>query len=262
MTQSVSFDRAASYYDQTRGFPPGIEAVVAEAALELLGPASRLLEIGIGTGRIARPLLARGRAVTGADLSRNMMDRLVDALPPGGRRPDLAQGDATRLPFAAGSFDAVISVHVFHLIAGWREALAEARRCLRPGGVALLGRDWHADDTIGSQIGQRWREIVQSRGLNANRPGAHDLTDVARALLDLGARLQERWAGEWTTTRTLARHLETIEHRTWSATWQVPEGFFGGCLAELREWALERWGPLDREHTTPHRFLWQKFDWP
>jgi SAM-dependent methyltransferase len=261
VTESISFDRAAGYYDQTRGFPPGVENDVADAVAELIGPGARILEVGIGTGRIARPLLGRGYSVTGVDLSRNMMDRLLEALPPDGPRPSLLEADATQLPLAPGRFDAVISVHVFHLIAGWREALAEARRSLRPDGALLLGRDWRPDDATGSMLGNKWREIVRSRGLAEYQPGAHDLTDVTHALIETGAHMEMRWAGEWTTTRTLARHLETIEHRTWSATWHVPEGFFPGCLDELRAWALDQWGSLDREFTTPHRFLWQRFTW-
>ena len=151
MIQSISFDRAAGYYDQTRGFPPGIGDEVAAAAVDLIGPSARILEIGIGTGRIARPMLARGYSITGVDLSRNMMGRLLEAVPAGGASPALVEADATRLPLPPAVFDAVVSVHVFHLIAGWREALAEARRCLRPAqgwgrsapGRASSGRTRH-----------------------------------------------------------------------------------------------------------------------
>ena len=155
--KSVSFDQAAGYYDQTRGFPPGVGEVVAEAAADLIGPAQRVLEVGIGTGRIARPMIARGYAVTGIDLSGKMMARLLEALPPAAPRPALLQGDAVQLPFAAGSFDAAVTVHVFHLIAGWRDAAGELRRCLKPGGVLLSGHDWRPDDHTGALLQRHWR---------------------------------------------------------------------------------------------------------
>lgn len=257
---SVSFDRAAHLYDETRGFPPGIGEQVAEAASDLIGHAARVLEVGIGTGRIARPLLARGVNVVGVDLSPKMMRRLLESLPPGAPRPPLARADAAWLPFADARFDAVLSVHVFHLIAHWRAALHEVRRMLRPGGVFLTGYDWRPPESPGDQIGKRWKAIIRARGVR-NQPGAQDFDDVKTALIESGASFRERFVGEWTTTRTLARHLESIEHRTWSATWDVPDDFFASALAELRAWAESTFGPPETEFTVPHRFVWQAFRW-
>ena len=192
-----TFDHAASAYDATRGFPPAISDRVADAAAELLGPGAQVLEIGIGTGRIAKPLLARGFRVTGIDLSRNMMRRLLDTLPPGASQPALLEADAERLPLASGRFDAVVSVHVFHLIAHWRRALAEARRSLKHDGILLIGYDWRPPDSPGARIFSKWREIVQAREPDGDLPGARDLEDITAALIDMGARMDERAVGEW-----------------------------------------------------------------
>lgn len=259
--KSLNFDRAAHHYDETRGFPPGVGELVAEAAVAIVGRGARALEIGIGTGRIAKPLLARGARITGIDLSRRMMGRLVETLPPDSPRPGLVEADAAHLPFAPGRFDAAISVHVFHLIAGWRESLDEVRRVLKPGGVLLSGYEWRPPDSPGARILDQWREIVRGRGLEGYQPGARDFDDVNATLFEMGAMMDEAAVGDWTTTRSLARHLESIEHRTWSSTWLVPDDFFPQCLAELREWAIREWGGLDREFTTPHQFIWQIFRW-
>lgn len=267
--KSVSFDRAADIYDATRGFPPGISELVADAALEIIGTQAQVLEVGIGTGRIARPLLARGVRITGVDLSRQMMGRLLETLPPASPRPILIEGDAASLPLAGSAFDAVISVHVFHLIADWRAALAETRRVLRspdpasgrPGGVFLSGYDWRPEDTPGVALLKKWRAIVSESGYQGDGPGARDFEDVKAALVEMGATMKERAVGEWTRTRTLAQHLETIEHRTWSSTWTVPDDFFPRCLAELRQWAIAKYGSLDQEFTVPHKFIWQAFQW-
>ncbi|MBI3243393.1 MAG: methyltransferase domain-containing protein [Chloroflexi bacterium] len=257
--KSISFDRAADNYDSTRGFPPGVGDLVAEAAIELMGQQARALEVGIGTGRIARPLLARNVHVTGLDLSRKMMGRLLETLPPDSHQPALIEGEAVSLPLAGSTFDAVISVHVFHLIANWRAALAETRRVIKPGGVFLSGYDWRPDDSPGAAILEKWREIVQASGIEARHPGVHDFADVKATFIESGATMEERSVGQWTTTRTLARQIETIEHRTWSSTWNVPDDFFPRCLAELREWAIARYGNLDQEFTVPHKFIWQAF---
>jgi hypothetical protein len=91
--------------------------------------------------------------------------------------------------------------------------------------------------------------------------GAHDFADIQAALLATGARLDERVVGEWSVTRTLARQIETIEHRTWAAAPDVPPGLFPRCLAELREWAAATFGGLDQAYTVPHRFVWQRYAW-
>jgi SAM-dependent methyltransferase len=259
--ESITFDRAAGFYDQTRGFPPGVAEQVTAKAAELIGPARRVLEVGIGTGRIARPLMAHGYGVTGVDLSRRMMEQCLEALGPGDPRPALVQGDATRLPLASAVFDAAVTVHVFHLIAGWRQAVDEIRRSLRPGGVLLSGYERRPDGYPGSLLQKRWREIVGGKGYERLQPGMHDFEDVQRAVAAMGAAAEEHTVGEWQTTRSVARHIESIEHRTWSATWAVPDTLFPECLGELRAWAVEQWGGLDREFTTPHTFVWHRFQW-
>jgi len=259
---SVSFDRAAQTYDETRGFPPGIAAQVADSACQLLGPVSFVLEVGVGTGRIARPLLAHGVLVAGLDLSLAMMQRLRAELPPGAAVPPLVQGNAAGLPFAADVCDAVISVHLLHLIANWRAALDEVRRVLRPGGCYLTGYEWRPADSPGARLMNRWTEIVRAAGWLAHYPPPHDFDDIKAHLIASGASLTEAVVGEWSVTRTLARQIETIEHRTWSYTWDVPDGFFDRCLADLRVWAAGEFGGLDASYEVPHRFIWQRFAWP
>src|SRR5512140_1168714 len=96
---SIVFDRAADYYDETRGFPPGIEGHVANLIKTAgnLTPSSRVIEIGIGTGRIALPLSAHARAIYGVDLARPMLHRLLSKRQ--SQPVSVAEGDITRLPF-------------------------------------------------------------------------------------------------------------------------------------------------------------------
>jgi len=257
--KSISFDRAANIYEQTRGFPPGIGEQVAQAALEIVGPAATVVEVGVGTGRISRPLAALGVEIFGLDLSRQMMAELVRRA--AGPMPTLVQGDATRLPFAPQQFDAVLSVHVFHLIPQWPEALSEVRRVLKPSGIFLTGYDWRPTDTPSGRMLEKWREIVSARGFFGEHPGARDFAEVKQFLVNSGATYTERFVGNWQVTRTVAHALETIEHRTWSATWHVPDDFFPHCLAELRAWAAQELGPLETTFTVPHKFCWQAFRW-
>lgn len=260
--QSVSFDRAAQTYDQTRGFPPSIADLVADCAQQMLGPVALALEVGVGTGRIARPLSARGVPLVGIDLSAAMMQQLRANLAAGTPSPLLVQGDAASLPIATGVADAVVAVHVFHLIANWRAALDEVRRVLRPGGALLTGYEGRPADSPGARLMTRWDEIVRAAGWLEHHPPLHEFDDIKTYLLATGAELTEQAVGEWTVTRTLSRQIETIEHRTWSTTWDVPDEFFPRCLAELRAWAAREFGGLDAAYEVPHRFIWQHFAWP
>jgi SAM-dependent methyltransferase len=67
----------AATYDETsdRMFDPGVVGPTVDFLAELAGD-GRALELGIGTGRIALPLAARGVEVHGIDLSRAMVERL------------------------------------------------------------------------------------------------------------------------------------------------------------------------------------------
>src|SRR5262245_17372501 len=133
MPESLSFDRVADRYDATRIHPAKASAEIAAGLMRLGGLRSGtdVLEIGIGTGRIALPLLASGVNVTGVDIAPRMLEQLKakEAVwqPESGERATgqltVQLADMTALPFADASFDAVVAVHVLHLVPEWRTAL-------------------------------------------------------------------------------------------------------------------------------------------
>ncbi len=143
-----------------------------------LRPDDRLLEIGVGTGRIARPLLARGYHLTGVDVSREMMARLRAQLPPESPRPDLLQGDATRLALADACFEVVISVHIFHLIPAWPQALSEVRRVLAPGGALLQGYNHRSERTPAARLRDQWGQITAEYGAQGVHAGLRDFAEL------------------------------------------------------------------------------------
>jgi SAM-dependent methyltransferase len=83
MTAAAYGDALAPYYDQMYdpGGHDGRDAAAFVAALLPPG-GGRVLELGVGTGRIALPLAATGAAVTGVDASARMLATLA------GRDPD------------------------------------------------------------------------------------------------------------------------------------------------------------------------------
>ena len=95
-------DAIADIYDAWYGTTPDTEAAVDRlAALAARVPGMPVLELGIGTGRLALPLVTRGIDIWGVDASSAMVDQLREK--PNGARPsvvvgDMAQLDLTSLP--------------------------------------------------------------------------------------------------------------------------------------------------------------------
>jgi SAM-dependent methyltransferase len=98
---------------------------------------ARILEIGCGMGELLSGLSELGYDCTGLDVSRIRIERLQRRQ---GRRLRFQQAEGTRLPFAAASFDLVISIQLFeHLHPDDAEPhLCETCRVLKPGGRYLL----------------------------------------------------------------------------------------------------------------------------
>lgn len=152
----------------------------------------RVLDLGCGRGMVLLDVarhLPRGRAVgvdiwSSKDQSGNAMAAaLANAEAEGvAARVELHTADMRRLPFANASFDAVVSNVAIHNIAtreGRAQAIDEAWRVLRPGGVLLLADINKTDDYVA-------------------RLATHGVTATRRSL---GWRMW--WGGPWVPTRVV-----------------------------------------------------------
>ena len=104
MERSVAFDRAAEYYDSTRGLSDAGVVRQTELLAGELGGRGSVVEIGVGTGQVALPLHDAGIPVVGMDLSSPMLAKLREKR--GGRFavPARAGGrDAPAVPRSARS---------------------------------------------------------------------------------------------------------------------------------------------------------------
>ena len=256
--QSLSFDRAASRYDATRGYPPEAAEQIGSAIIEAAGVQhdTRFLEVGVGTGRIAWPIARRGYDYTGVDLSPLMLDRLrakvaelhqsvSSAAQP--IRLELVLADMTSLPFPAAAFDVAIAVHVFHLMRPWRQAVEEVLRVLRPGGVFLHCWDERLASG-GEALQERWVEIVRELGGEVGILGAERRSMVTDYLREKGYSTEVLRTVVWETQETPHEAFEYIAQRVWSRTWLVPDDLFAASLQRLESWATNRYGAA---YTTP-----------
>ncbi len=115
-----------------RGAPnPVLAHILAE-----LGDARRVLDLGCGAGGLLRALARRGFAVSGADPQPAMIARAGAACP----GAYLVPAGAEDLPFADASADAAIFLNALHHVpaAHMDRAVAEAARCIRPGGRLVV----------------------------------------------------------------------------------------------------------------------------
>ncbi len=249
MTESIPFDRAADFYDMTRAFPLGVDAQAAQVISEAghLNAASHVLEIGIGTGRIALPLARHVRRVEGVDLSEPMLRRLRSKQ--SGENIRVVQGDVTRLPFASAQFDAVVAVHVFHLVGDYRAALAEASRMLKPSGLLIHA---FSDNERTSLMDQIWIQITGSgRGADVGMPWAKRKT-VAE---------EEGWipAGEgavdYQARRSPAQFIQQARDRIWSSTWRMSDEALTAGIAALEAYVAEHYPDPEAPEIIPSRFV-------
>lgn len=126
-----SFDRVAEIYDETRGGLDRGRQYAAEL-LPRFGTSGLTLEVGIGTGLVAKGLAELGRSVCGVDVAPLMLRQARERI---GNR--VVAGLAECMPVRTDAFDDAYSVWVLHLV-DVDGVLAEVARVLRPGGRYLV----------------------------------------------------------------------------------------------------------------------------
>ncbi|WP_055588624.1 demethylmenaquinone methyltransferase [Peterkaempfera griseoplana] len=134
---AAMFDDVAAKYDLTNDvLSLGQTRAWRRAVARAVGarPGERVLDLGAGTGTSSLPFAAVGAQVVPCDFSLGMLSegkRRHPQLP-------LTAGDATRLPFADGSFDAVTISFALRNVQDTDAALREMLRVTRPGGRVVI----------------------------------------------------------------------------------------------------------------------------
>lgn len=146
-----SFDASAESYERARpGYP-------AEAVDWLVPHPSRVLDLGAGTGKLTRQLVAAGHTVIAVEPLPGMRSQLASLVPTAEALP----GSAEDIPLPDGDVDAVVVGQAWH----WFDhaiAAAEIGRVLRPGGV--LGLLWNFADERVDWVRQLWAMMHAASG--------------------------------------------------------------------------------------------------
>jgi len=185
---AAQFDRQRQRFKRS----VALDDVRLNALLNRLAPLNgrRVLDLGCGKGRFARPLAEAGAEVIGLDVSAGMLAE-AEGIP-------CVRGSARRLPFAAGSFDVVVAVEVFEHLESIDPVLSEVRRVLRPGGSLAI-----VDKNAGA--------------MNADRPWLPSLVvkaiDQKRGLwmYPSGSPVRERWFWPGRFRSRLGRWFEDVQ---------------------------------------------------
>jgi demethylmenaquinone methyltransferase / 2-methoxy-6-polyprenyl-1,4-benzoquinol methylase len=131
------FDRIARVYDRMNSvMTAGMHHRWRERAADLarVGPGSRALDVGTGTGDLAIELARRGAAVTGLDFAPAMLEVARR------KAPEIAfeRGDALALPHGDGEFDAVTVGFGARNFSDLDRGLREMARVTRAGGRVVV----------------------------------------------------------------------------------------------------------------------------
>ncbi len=247
MSELKSFDRVADVYDQTRGMPPEATAAVADgirAVLLSVAPEPRLVEVGVGTGRIAVPLAERGVRVTGIDISAAMV-----AVLRGKRRDiDVLFAEAARPPFRDASFDAAIFVHILHLVPDAEATVRATLPLVRAGGVFVFGRDDRGNTIRGQADKIVQRVMIDVAKLDMSGWKSYqDTTETAvRILAEAGAAIERSTIARWTESTTAKRIIERLAARDFSSSWRIPDDKLDAIVEESRVRLTELFGGFER----------------
>ena len=135
----------------TRGRIEVIKKQVAQAVPE----GSHVLEIGCGTGDLAKRLIARNCTVEGFDLNPEMIKAAQNKIDSEGLKDRLSvinMGVDGMDALADGAYDVVVSTLVFSELSDDERhyALTQSHRVLRPGGIIVI-----ADEVIPRTAGKR-----------------------------------------------------------------------------------------------------------
>jgi len=187
------FGRVAATYDAARpGYPDRVYEILRDRCG--LGPSTRVLEIGPGTGQATRRLLKLAGHVVAVEPSELLAEFLRAA--PATAGVEIVAGPFEEAELPPASFDLVVSATAFH----WLDAdvsLPRIAAVLRPGGWLALWWNEFGDPLEANPFDEATRHVLG--GLPAGPSGG---TGDTRFALDVSARSEE-----------LARHgFRDVEH--------------------------------------------------
>lgn len=236
-----TFGAVAPAYDDHR---PSYPDAAVDLALAGTGPGRvRVLDLGAGTGKLTRSLVARGLDVVAVEPDPEML-AVLRARTPGA---DARAGSAETIPLPDGDVDAVLvgqALHWFDL----DRAVPEIARVLRPGGV-LAGLWNSGDPDVGwvrelGEVGERGRRVpgnTAGGGTPPRMPGEPWFTDAHQEQVT------------WSRATGVEEHVADIATHSWALLSTPDER--DAVFAAVRGLLRERVADADGRFTMPMRTI-------
>lgn len=175
------WSRWAGRYDRFMERDAPLYDRMAALMKERLGRDMHVLELACGTGALSGRIAGRVRSLEATDFSTRMI--AVAKSKPGSARLHYSVQDAADLPYASGSFDAVVIANALHVMLEPDRVMAEIRRVLRPGGLLIAPTFLHGEHCglrarmlalAGFRVRHRWSEAgfleyVRAQGFSVLR---------------------------------------------------------------------------------------------
>jgi SAM-dependent methyltransferase len=177
--RSRSFETVAADYERHR---PDYPEDALRWAVEQLGlePAARVLDVGAGTGKLTRGLVALGFDVVAVEPGAPMLEQLRAALP----AAEAFEGPAEAIPLPDASVDAAFAGQAFHWFDRER-AVPELHRVIRAGGgLALLWNWWDERDALQKELGELVGYAGHQPYLDEELPRAPWFRELGRTVVE------------------------------------------------------------------------------
>lgn len=177
--QSRSFETVAAEYERNR--PEYPEDALRWAVGQLrLGERARVLDVGAGTGKLTRGLVALGYEVVAVEPGGPMLEQLRQAAP----EVEALEGPAEAIALSDASVDGAFAAQAYHWFDRER-AVPEIHRVVRPGGgLALLWNWWDDRDPLQHELAELIGYAGHSPFIDEELPGAPWFREVGRTVVE------------------------------------------------------------------------------
>lgn len=248
-----SFDTVASYYDHSHYIPERSLSKITECIARAVGISaqSKVLEIGVGTGRIAMPFVQKNIDYVGIDISAPMLEKFAEKFPTLPNHLTLLHGDATQMPFIAHSFSHVLAYHVFYFISDLGQVMKEIMRVLLPTGTFV-----HCDEVFVhcdwiNELNMKWYELVSESNpvmeklLAESNPLVSDKENAIRVIIEnlekLGYKVKLQSGTIWMNQIQRSDYVKYFENRKDNFLDIMPVEQAQEALVKWKEFVKKRW---------------------
>ncbi len=213
----IKFGKTAKDYARHRqGFPSCFFDGLLENST--IKPGDRLIDLGTGTGTLARGFAHRGCIVTGIDPAPELLEQARQLAMDEGCMPEFSVGTAENTGLEAGIADVVTAGQCWH----WfnpQTATAEIKRILKPEGILIIAHfDWlplkgnvvEATEQLIKSFNPQWN-MDKGTGIYPEWPrhlGEANFSDITTCSYDINAiYTPEDWRGRIRASAGIAASL-------------------------------------------------------